>query len=171
MLLKPWKIWTATVIGFLLIVFGAIGIALYRNLDTEWSYQYTAAQRALNHSPISHISHQSTFTDIVSEEVFQGQDIFGRKWYVFVSGPPWTTNAVQASHVISKTQVDALAKQESIQPINVQLGYLTDQQSLSFIAPHHTVWQIYGRTAGGKDVYLYLDGQTGKQLWKYMLST
>lgn len=163
------KIWLISAIAFVLLVIGFVVVALYRNLNTEWSYQYVAAQNALNQSPITHISAHSTFTDMTSEEVFKGQDIFGRYWYAFVSGPPWVTEAVPANQIVSKAQIESAAKKALSRQISVHLGYLSDSTDLSFKVPNHVVWEVYGTVNNGKHVYLYYDGETGKLLWKYML--
>jgi|GEM_PF-2835900 len=171
MSLKSWKIWIVSICA-LIVTAGGTGVyALYRNLNTEWSYEYQAAQVALNHSPISHISSHSTFTDISSQEIFAGEDVFGREWYAFVSGSPWVTHSVLAAQVLPEARIRSLAEKQSVRPVNISLGYLDDAQQRTFSVSNHVVWEVYGETKGQKYEYIYYDGTTGKQVWKYMLST
>lgn len=169
MFLKPWKIWVSSIVAFIVIVAGVVIFALYRNFNSEWSYQHQAAQTALNDSPVNKITGHSVFTDVVSEEVFTGTDTFGRQWYAFVSGPPWTTRAILQQQVVPKAQIQKLAEKQSFRPVTITLGYLTANEQIRFSLTDNVVWEVYGQNDQGNYGYLYFDGRSGKEVWKYML--
>ncbi|QQE76770.1 hypothetical protein [Alicyclobacillus sp. SO9] len=169
--MAKWKAWLITIAAIVVLSAGAIFMALYNNLNTEWKYQRQAAQIALNESPVLHITSHSVFTDTVQEEVFSGTDAFGTQWYAFVSGPPWKVHAVRTKSVLKQAQVKAIAAKAGVHPISMHLGYLNGQHHSAVTASSQVVWEIYGTSDTGKRLYLYLNGETGKQLWKYVLST
>lgn len=169
--LSNWKAWLITIVSIVVLGAGAILLALYKNLNTEWKYQKQAAQVALNRSPVLHIKRHFVFTDTVQEEVFQGTDAFGAQWYAFVSGPPWKVHSIRVTQVISEAKVKTIAAKAGVDPISMHLGYLSGQNQPAVTTSNHVIWEIYGTSKSGKRLYLYLNGETGKQLWKYVLST
>lgn len=170
--MKTLKIWLTVIFISIILVLAALVLALYRNLNSQWQAETTAAQYALNHSPISHIDSYQVFTSDGLEDVFTGTDVFSQKWYTFVaeSGSQLNVHTVSATDVISKNKVEAAAAARHIHPVRVILGYVGTNNTAIHVS-QAVVWEVYGTNAAGKHVYEYFDGKTGKFVWQYVLST
>ncbi|MCL6444250.1 MAG: hypothetical protein K6T83_12485 [Alicyclobacillus sp.] len=169
---KKWKVWLITA-GILIILCGAgIGAALWRNLASEWRAEAVTAQFALDHSPLNSILSHQVFTSSGLEEVYDGLDVFHRRWYVFVYGQPLTFTAIPAKGLLSETEVRSRA--ERILHVRVQdvtIGYLQPATRSALHTQATVVWEIHGKTINGKTIYAYLDAGTGQLLWQYLLKT
>lgn len=165
------KIWLIT--GCLIVAMAAAGagLALWNQVDNEWQAEASAAEYALNHSPLEKISGHIVFTGGNVQEVFYGDDMFGRKWYTFVTENPLHAYSIPASKVIPKQKVEQLARAARIEPVDVELGYVPASNRLSTKPKQdQIVWEVYGYH-GGKSEYVYYDAVSGKRLWQYVLST
>lgn len=167
-----WKRWTALCVA----VAGAIAVVLFiASWDTtssEWMAERSAAQFALNHSPIERIQHHDVFTGAGAQEVFYGVDAFGHPWYAFVYGNPLTIRSQSAASLLTASAAAKQAKADGLQqPQSEHIGYWGSQAAQSFHVSRGVVWEVYGLVHGGKRAYVYLSATNGKVLWKYVLST
>jgi uncharacterized protein YpmB len=169
--MAAWRIWFWSI--FTILVLGAVALvsALWNNLSSAWNVEASAAQFALDQSPIDRIQAHDVFTADGVQEVFEGVDAFGRKWYAFVYGSPFVVQAVPESDVVPKDRVWKNAMQLHIHPQAIHLGYLDDNQQARFHTNSNVVYEVVGDGPGGTTEYAYFDGRTGKLVWKYMLST
>lgn len=168
--MKAWKIWTGAAIVVVLGAVSTVTAVLWNNVSSEWQVEQNAAQFALNHSPINHITEHSVFTASQAQEVFLGTDAFHRLWYAFVYGSPFTVQSVPAANLLTQTAVDKKVESQHIRPIQDTIGYLNPETQAACNTTATIVWEVYGREgAAGKFVYLFVDARTGKIVWKYVL--
>lgn len=169
--MKSIKIWVTVVFLILILAAAALAVTLYQNLNSQWQAETTAAQYALNHSPISRIDNHHTFTGDGLQEVFSGKDVFHQQWYAFVWGvnAPNSIAVVAANSVIAKNKIVSAAEKSGIKPNKVSLGYVAQSNNPSLKLSQSVVWEVFGINAKGKQVYEYFDGINGKLVWKYML--
>ncbi|MCL6547997.1 MAG: hypothetical protein K6T30_03710 [Alicyclobacillus sp.] len=160
--MKTWKVWIwvgAAVAG--LAVF-ALLLALWNNLNSEWTVETQAAQLTLDHSPIDRIESHQVFTAAGVEEVFYGTDAFGRPWYAFVHGTPPVVSYLPAAEVETDREVRAKAAQLGIRPLAVTIGYLNGTAQAAFRTQANVVWEVYGKDAEGHRVWAYFDAVSGR---------
>jgi uncharacterized protein YpmB len=170
--MATWRIWFWST--FAVLVLGAVALlsAIWNNLSSAWDIEARAAQVALDQSPLDHIQAHDVFTADGVQEVFEGVDAFGRKWYAFVYGSPFVVQAVPDSALTAKDRVLKSAMQQlHIHPREIHLGYLDDNQQARFHTTTDVVYEVVGDTPSGNTEYVYFDARTGKFIWKYMLST
>lgn len=149
----------------------ALTAAVWNSISSEWSVEYSAAEYALNHSPIDRIQRHDVFTAAGAQEVFYGIDPFGQPWYVFVYGTPFSVQVQSAKGVMTAAKAAQTAKQDGLHVISEHIGYLDSTAAATFHTNAGAVWEVYGQTSAHKHAYLYLDATTGKSIWKYVLST
>ncbi|QSO53484.1 hypothetical protein JZ785_06420 [Alicyclobacillus curvatus] len=165
--MKAWTIWLSTLLFLLIIAAIFVGTSLWNNLASEWKVEQTAAQYALNHSPLKSIAEHDVFTGNGVEEVFQGKDAFGRGWFVVVYGKPYSIRSIQTSAVKNSKLIKADAENSGLQVIATHFGYL-DQTGRSQVGTNTDfVWEVYGKSKKGNYQYVYFDAKTGRLLKSY----
>lgn len=165
--MKAWGLW---LISFLLVVVLVVvftSTSLWNNLKSEWDVERAAAEYALNHSPLNHISSHDVFTANGAEEVFEGKDTFGRSWYAFVYGSPFQVRSVQKTALKPEPQIVARAKRDGLKVISVHLGYLDSGTKGQIGTNASFVWEVYGTTKTGNYEYAYFDAKSGKLVQSY----
>jgi uncharacterized protein YpmB len=163
-MMKMWKIWlvSATAVATLGVV--ALACAVWNNLSSEWNVEATAAQFALDKSPINHIDSHDIFTASGAQEVFGGSDVFGRKWYAFVYGSPFTVKYVASDGILTQEQIISSAMKVHLKPLKEQIGYLDSYAQSTFHTDADVIWEVYAKNASGQSVYVYFDARSGNTL-------
>lgn len=169
--MAAWRVWFWSIFIVLVIAASALFAGVWNNLSNEWSVETSAAQFALNESPLVHIDAHDVFTAADVQESFFGTDTFGRKWYAFVYGSPFVVHTVPASDVLSKENIVKKVALQHITPREVHLGYLDQQQQERLHTESNIVYEVVGSGPTGGTEYVYIDAKTGKVAWKYVLST
>ncbi len=165
--MKAWTIWISTILVILIMAAIFIGTSIWNDLAGEWTVEQTAAQYALNHSPLSSITKQNVFTGNGVEDVFQGKDAFGRGWFVVVYGQPYKIRSIQTSAVANSKLITAEAVKDGLNVMGTHFGYL-DQTGRSQLGTNvNFVWEVYGKSTTGNYQYAYFDAKTGKLLKSY----
>ncbi len=168
--MKTWKVWTTILLSVVVLSAGALTVAVWKNISTEWEYEGTAAQYALNHTPIDHLQTHDVFTGSGDEEVFSGIDTFGRRWFAFLSGTPFTVTSVLADGILTSKQIKTKVMSiNHLKVISAHLGYLNYATTALFNTKSKVVWEVYG-SVGNKNEYLYLDAYTGTVIWQPVYS-
>jgi uncharacterized protein YpmB len=168
--MKSWQIWTSVLGCIAILGAGALTVAVWNNISTEWDYEATAAQYALNHTPIDHLTTHDVFTGSGDEEVFSGQDTFGRKWYAFVSKTPFAASSVPAQGILTNQQIRAKVENKFHMKVrSLHLGYLNDATTELFHTKSRIVFEVYG-SVGNQNEYLYLDAYNGTVIWQPVYS-
>ncbi len=165
--MKAWQIWTFTTVLILIAVVSVGWAALWKNLASEWSVEASAAQYALNHSPLQSITKHDVFTGDGAEEVFEGKDAFGRGWYVMVSGTPPQAHSVQVQALKASNVIRAEASHSGLQVISTHLGYLDSQGQSQLGTNASFIWEVYGKTQTGTYQYAYYNAENGKLIHVY----
>ncbi|WP_157076346.1 hypothetical protein [Alicyclobacillus kakegawensis] len=166
------KIWVITGTLIVLMALIGIGMTLWNEVREEWDVEQSAAQYALNHSPLERIEGHALSTGAGVQEVFYGRDMFGRSWYTFVTDNPRRAYAVPASQVLAKSKVEQLAERAGVTPIDAEPAYVPSSLAKTLPASRHVVWEVYGRQRNsGRSEYIFYDAVNGKRLWQYVLST
>lgn len=162
--MKLWKLWTS--LAAVVLTFGLVALlaALWNNLSSDWNVEASAAQFALDKSPIEHIDAHDIFTAASAQEVFTGTDVFGRHWYAFVFGSPFTVQSVPTAGILDKTQILAIVKKANLQPLKEQIGYLDSNAQSMFHTQADVIWEVYAKTSAGQAVYRYFDARSGNKL-------
>ena len=167
--MKTWKIWLTVAVSIIAMAGVAVAASLWNDLSTEWTVEAEAAQFALDHSPLQHITEHGVFTASGVQEVFGGTDAFGRHWLVFVSGPPWNAWFTRADGLTSVDTVAVNVRRMGVVPISIQAGHLQPAAQSAFHTSAEVVYEVYGRNAAGQLLYLYFDAKSGQLVWKYLL--
>jgi hypothetical protein len=168
--MKSWQIWTTVCVCIGILGSGALTAAVWNNISSEWDYEGAAAQYALNHTPIDKLVAHDVFTASGDEEVFSGQDTFGRNWYAFVSGMPFVASSVPAQGILTRQQTEAkVVKKYQMRVRSLHLGYLNDATSSLLHTKSQIVWEVYG-SVGNRNEYLYLDAYSGTVIWQPVYS-
>ncbi len=162
--MATWRVWFWSIFVVVVMAMIALVCAVWNNLSSEWDIEANAAQFALKHSPLTHIDQHDVFTGAGVQEVFEGTDSFGRKWYAFVYGSPFVVHAVPADSVMSEDQIMKRAISAHIHPNQIHLGYLDATQQTRLHTHAQVVYEVGGTDGTGTLVYLYFDARTGKQL-------
>ncbi|MBX6352838.1 MAG: hypothetical protein IRZ10_05830 [Thermoflavifilum sp.] len=169
--MKTWQWATTTVLGLLVVAGVAAGTSLWFHLEPEWEVETSAAQFALDHSPLQHIEQHQVFTADGVEQVFAGQDAWGNRWTVFVSGPPWTWHAVKTGDLVSEQTVERQARGHGYEVLSCVPGWLNATLVADLHAQTQVVYEVHALDAKGQTWYALVDAKTGQWLWKYLLST
>lgn len=163
--MKTWKLWTFGSLFVIVLAAVAVTSAVWNNLSHEWSVEESAAQFALNHSPIDAITGHDVFTANDAEEVFYGTDSFGRKWISFVSGSPFTVHSVEGAGILSEQKIRNIAQKQGEKVISVHLGYM-NTNAAGTTQTSDVVWEVYAQIKGSYKYYFY-DAKTGHVLNSY----
>ncbi|RIV25692.1 hypothetical protein D2Q93_06085 [Alicyclobacillaceae bacterium I2511] len=168
--MRHWKRWL-TLSGLALVVIATAFIwAVWNSLSSEWRIEASAAQYALNHSPMQQLTSYSVFTGAGAQEVFTGKDGFGRKWVAFVYGPPYAVKSVPSTGMWSATRLTKSLKLQHITPVHLNLGYFNAAARESFHTAADVVWECYVRLPSGLLAYIYYDAYSGQQIATYILA-
>jgi uncharacterized protein YpmB len=162
--MRMWKVWVS--LAALVFTFGlvALSAALWNNLSSEWNVEASAAQFALNRSPLQEIDSHDIFTAAGAQEVFTGADVFGRKWFAFVYGSPFTVKYVPMDGILNKSQMMDILKKDHLNPLKEQVGYLDSNAQATFHTQSDVIWEVYAKTPAGDAVYQYYDARSGTKL-------
>lgn len=162
--MSAWKAWMVSVSAAVVIGGGALTVAVWNNLSSEWTVEAAAAQFALDHSPLMNITAHDVFTGSGAQEVFQGTDVFGREWYAFVFGSPFQVEFVQSRGILTKDQMLAAIHKQHMTPLKEQIGYLSPAGQSTFNTQADVIWEVYAKDQTGHPVYTYYDAKSGDQL-------
>lgn len=168
--MKAWKIWVVTIPILLLMIAAAICIWLWRNLSTNWEPEKYAAAYVLNHTAIDHLQQYHVFTASGLEDVFEGQDAFGRSLYAFYIPTSQTVYTVPASDVLSAKRIQSTAVKLGLHSVTETLGFVTNEAAPKFGSTHSVVYEVTG-VKRGQTTFVYLDAKNGHVLWQYSLSS
>lgn len=164
MAMKSWKLWLFGCTTVIILTVVALCSALWNNISTEWAVQADAAQFALDHSPLNHITEHDVFTAAGAQEVFSGTDAFNRPWYAFVYGSPFQVQYVDAANLRTKDEIIKDATARHMNPTTVHIGYLDTDQQATFHTQDPVVWEVIGRSSTNETTYSYFDAKTGELL-------
>ncbi|MBF8377437.1 hypothetical protein IW967_06055 [Alicyclobacillus mali] len=148
-----------------------IGVLTYfwNLLSPYWAAEEKAAAYVLDHTPLDRLKSYSVFTAAGVEDVFQGQDGFGRTWYAFYVPSMGRAFTLPSSAVLSDAAVKRLAAARGLVVQSISLGYVASNPSAPTWAKSGTaVYEVMGRSQGHL-TFLYFDATTGRLLWQYSL--
>lgn len=163
------KAWLASV-PIAVVVIG-IGVLAYfwRLLAPYWAAEAQAATYVLNHTPIDRLESYSVFTAAGVEDVFRGEDGFGRSWYAFYVPSLHQAFVLPATAILPQNQVKKLAMARGIEVETISMGYVAEGAGQpSWAKPNTAVYEVMGRS-NGRLTFLYFDAGTGRLLWQYAL--
>ncbi|SIS96934.1 hypothetical protein [Alicyclobacillus vulcanalis] len=163
------KVWWISV-PIATVVIGTGCLMYFWNLLTPyWQAEQRAAEYVLNHTPIDRLESYSVFTADGVEDVFRGQDQFGRSWYAFYVPQLDRSFVLPASAVLPEREIAQRAAAYGMQVESIVLGYVANTNaSASWAKAGTAVYEVTGRSHGHL-AFLYFNASTGQLLWKYAL--
>ncbi|GMA60902.1 hypothetical protein NZD89_14810 [Alicyclobacillus fastidiosus] len=167
--MRTWKIWAITVPIILVMIACAVLAWLWKNVSTNWAPEQQAAQYVLDHTPMSHIDQYEVFTASGLEDVFEGTDTFGHKWYAFYIPAKHTSYSIAANELVPQSTVEQSLLKDNIHTQTCTIGYVTGEASGTLHANADVVYEIRGSSLG-KTTFVYVDATNGHILWRYQLS-
>jgi uncharacterized protein YpmB len=169
--MKPWQVGVLTGGAVLVMALAAGAAAVWRDLEAEWTIEAQAAQYALNHTPIQRIQTHAVFTASGVEQVFEGDDAWGKPWLVFVSGPPWSAQAVRADTLLSLRTIESETAKKGYRVEVCTPGWLSDDTRRTLHIQNAVVYELEAMDGKGQRWDVLVDAKTGQWVWKYLLST
>ena len=163
-MMKQWKVWAISLSALMVFAVIALFAAVWNNFTSEWNVESQAAQYALDNSPLNTIEKHDVFTASGAQEVFFGRDVFGRPWYTFVVGSPFTVQSVPAGGLQTSSRIRIIARQHNIHPAAIHLGYLAPSTRTAFHTRTDVAWEVDGTNAAGQRVYTYFNAWTGQEI-------
>lgn len=170
--MKPWKIWFWSTIGVLLMCIIAVFSALWNYLSTGWEAERTAAQVALDSTPLQALTDYTVYSGPGGvEDVFRGQDSFHRTGIAFIRSAHELAY-IPAQRIIPQEEAGLLAKRyvgqsyhSGFRVTEASLGALSNSAKYALHTTAKFVWEVTYR-AQTQYGYLYIDAVTGALLWK-----
>lgn len=160
--------WTSVPIA--MVVIGIAVLAYFWRLESPyWTAEQQAAMYVLNHTPLDRLESYSVFTAAGVEDVFRGEDEFGRTWFAFYIPSMQRAFVVPASAVLPESEIQQRARAWGLQVESVSLGYVANGADAPTWGKSVTaVYEVMGRL-NGHLAFLYFNAATGQLLWRYTL--
>lgn len=165
------KIVFSSLLVIALVVTGAL-FALRELTYAQMPDLDTAAQKALNTSPMNHIDKVTPYTGGPLCYAFFGTDKLGRQMVVFA-----TKDKVFGAEFLDKGLQEAQAQQKAIQASSLQkiaktTPGIVDETSkpLPNKPSGKFVWEVFGTNTKGEKQYTYLDFYNGNVLGTYVIT-
>ncbi|AEJ43469.1 hypothetical protein TC41_1537 [Alicyclobacillus acidocaldarius subsp. acidocaldarius Tc-4-1] len=153
-----------------MVVIG-IGVLMYfwNLLSPYWQAEQQAATYVLDHTPLDRLESYSVFTAAGVEDVFRGQDSFGRTWYAFYIPAMRRAFVLPSTSILPADEVKKRALARGIEVQSVTLGYVSsDEEAPSWAKAGTAVYEVMGRS-NGRLAFFYFNATTGQLLWQDVL--
>lgn len=163
------RVWWISV-PIAMVVIG-IGVLTYfwNLLSPYWAAEQQAATYVLDHTPLDRLESYSVFTAAGVEDVFRGEDGFGRTWYAFYVPTMGRAFVLPATVVLPADEVEKRATARGLEVQSISLGYVaSDEDAPSWAKSGTAVYEVMGRS-NGHLAFLYFNAATGQLLWQYAL--
>ncbi|MDI9260745.1 hypothetical protein [Alicyclobacillus sendaiensis] len=162
-------IWTSVPIAMVVIGIGVLTY-LWNLLTPYWAAEQKAAAYVLNHTPLDRLESYSVFTAAGVEDVFRGEDSFGRTWYAFYIPAMQRAFVLPSTAVLASGEVKKRAASRGLEVQSITLGYVASEEGAPSWAKSGTaVYEVMGRL-NGRLAFLYFNAKTGQLLWQNALA-